>query len=176
MFVSVYAKANVKRQLINTLKLQRHIYFLMHPQTEFDTRKSYRHDFKQRFYWATSRIIKVTIIFHSQCEMLSPSLLYNCGRLNAGCILTSILLLIYSCACCVSGAVLWSKSRFQLCFVYFVSCLSCAHTVCAKQTISYSYEYMFMNLSLGIKAQQLKFFCHAPIFAVYYIVPHDKVS
>lgn len=34
---------------------------------------------------------------------------------------------------------------------------------------------MYMNLSQGVKAQQHKFLSHAPIFFVYYIVPHDKV-
>lgn len=35
---------------------------------------------------------------------------------------------------------------------------------------------IYMNLSLGIQAEQHKFLCHAPVFSVYYIVPHDKVS
>lgn len=35
---------------------------------------------------------------------------------------------------------------------------------------------MYMNLSVGRKAQQHKLLCHAPVFSVYYIALHDKVS
>lgn len=35
---------------------------------------------------------------------------------------------------------------------------------------------MHMTLSVGVKAQQHKFFCHALVFSVYYTALHDKFS